>query len=44
LESLAKKAVTEKQPFERLIVSKENLLKMFAVSPKFSLYFYVIDI
>jgi len=26
---LAKKAITEKQPFERLLVSKENLLKMF---------------
>ncbi|KAI8926328.1 hypothetical protein BC831DRAFT_456787 [Entophlyctis helioformis] len=29
LETLAKRAVAEKQPFERLVVSKENLLKMF---------------
>ncbi|GAA98628.1 uncharacterized protein L969DRAFT_88382 [Mixia osmundae IAM 14324] len=29
LETLAKKVVSEKQPFERLTVSKENLLKMF---------------
>ncbi|KAI8854087.1 hypothetical protein BC829DRAFT_426875 [Chytridium lagenaria] len=29
LESLASKAIKEKQPFERLVVSKENLLKMF---------------
>ncbi|KAJ3216922.1 threonyl-tRNA synthetase [Dinochytrium kinnereticum] len=29
LETLASKAIKEKQPFERLIVSKENLLKMF---------------
>jgi threonyl-tRNA synthetase len=32
LESLANIAVKEKQPFERLIVSKEDLLKMFEVS------------
>jgi threonyl-tRNA synthetase len=29
LETLTKQAITEKQPFERLLVSKENLLKMF---------------
>ncbi|EEB06197.1 cytoplasmic threonine-tRNA ligase Trs1 [Schizosaccharomyces japonicus yFS275] len=29
LEALAKNAIKQKQPFERLIVSKENLLKMF---------------
>lgn len=29
LDMLAKKATAEKQPFERLMVSKENLLKMF---------------
>lgn len=32
LETLAKKAISEKQPFVRLEVSKENLLKMFKVS------------
>lgn len=31
LESLAVNAVKEKQVFERLIVSKEDLLKMFEV-------------
>lgn len=31
LETLVKSVVKEKQKFERLIVSKENLLKMFAV-------------
>jgi len=30
LEDLMKKITKEKQPFERLVVSKENLLKMFA--------------
>lgn len=29
LEKIADKAIKEKQPFERLVVSKENLLKMF---------------
>ncbi|KAJ1656735.1 threonyl-tRNA synthetase [Dispira simplex] len=29
LETLAKRAVKEKQPFERLVMTKENLLKMF---------------
>eukprot|EP00842_Homolaphlyctis_polyrhiza_P005568 jgi/Hompol1/6011/HPOL_001462-RA len=29
LQTLAKRAVAEKQPFERLVVSKENLLEMF---------------
>ncbi|KAH6589050.1 hypothetical protein BASA61_005754 [Batrachochytrium salamandrivorans] len=29
LQTLSKKAVAEKQPFERLVVSKENLLEMF---------------
>ncbi|KAJ2861779.1 threonyl-tRNA synthetase [Coemansia aciculifera] len=29
LESLANKAIKEKQPFERLMLSKENLLRMF---------------
>ncbi|KAF8424078.1 hypothetical protein EV426DRAFT_600484 [Tirmania nivea] len=29
LETIAQKAIKEKQPFERLVVSKENLLKMF---------------
>ena len=32
LEQLVNGAIKEKQPFERLIVSKENLLKMFEVS------------
>ena len=32
LETLFKNAVKEKQPFERLVVSKEKLLEMFAVS------------
>lgn len=31
LESLAKKAIGEKQTFERLMITKENLLKMFKV-------------
>lgn len=31
LETLFKGAVKEKQPFERLVVSKEKLLEMFAV-------------
>ncbi|KAJ2080181.1 threonyl-tRNA synthetase [Coemansia sp. RSA 988] len=29
LESLANKAIKEKQPFERLVLTKENLLRMF---------------
>jgi threonyl-tRNA synthetase len=29
LETIATKAIKEKQPFERLVVSKENLLEMF---------------
>ncbi|KAH0612816.1 uncharacterized protein H6S33_009196 [Morchella sextelata] len=29
LETIAQKAIKEKQPFERLVVSKENLLEMF---------------
>ncbi|KAK9382705.1 uncharacterized protein V2V93DRAFT_343820 [Kockiozyma suomiensis] len=29
LETIAKSAIKERQPFERLVVSKENLLKMF---------------
>jgi len=32
LESLCKTVVKEKQPFERLEISKETLLKMFKVS------------
>lgn len=32
LETLAKNVVKDKQKFERLEVSKENLLEMFAVS------------
>lgn len=32
LETLFKNAVKEKQPFERLVLSKEKLLEMFAVS------------
>ncbi|KAJ2471050.1 threonyl-tRNA synthetase [Coemansia sp. RSA 2322] len=32
LESLAQKAIKEKQPFERLVMSKEDLLRMFAYS------------
>jgi threonyl-tRNA synthetase len=31
LETLAKNIMKEKQPFERLVVSKENLLEMFKV-------------
>lgn len=34
LESLCKAVVKEKQPFERLEVSKETLLKMFKVSER----------
>ncbi|KAJ2553191.1 threonyl-tRNA synthetase [Coemansia sp. RSA 1933] len=30
LESLANKAIKEKQPFERLVLSKENLMRMFS--------------
>ncbi|KAK9460772.1 uncharacterized protein V1516DRAFT_653109 [Lipomyces oligophaga] len=30
LETIAKSAIKERQPFERLIVSKENLLRMFS--------------
>jgi len=33
LESLVKKIVKEKQPFERLVVSKESLLEMFKHNP-----------
>ena len=33
LETLCKAVVKEKQPFERLEISKETLLKMFKVSP-----------
>lgn len=33
LETLSKNIVKEKQPFERLVVSKENLLKMFKHNP-----------
>lgn len=33
LEALANSAIKEKQPFERLIVSKENLLEMFKHNP-----------
>lgn len=29
LETIAQKAIKEKQPFERLVVTKENLLEMF---------------
>ena len=32
LETVVKNVVKEKQAFERLVISKENLLKMFAVS------------
>ncbi len=32
LETIVKSVVKEKQPFERLIVSKDMLLQMFAVS------------
>jgi threonyl-tRNA synthetase len=31
LETLAKSATKEKQPFERLVITKENLLEMFKV-------------
>lgn len=31
LETLAKKAISEKQPFVRLMVTKEDLLEMFKV-------------
>jgi threonyl-tRNA synthetase len=31
LEKIAEGAVKDKQPFERLVVSKENLLEMFSV-------------
>lgn len=34
LETLAKDVVKDKQKFERLVVSKENLLKMFEVIPR----------
>ena len=33
LEAIMKKAIKEKQPFERLTVTKENLLKLFAYNP-----------
>ena len=33
LETMCKAVVKEKQPFERLEISKETLLKMFKVSP-----------
>ncbi|BGO90354.1 hypothetical protein NBRC10512_001784 [Rhodotorula toruloides] len=38
LETLAKGVVKDKQKFERLVVSKENLLKMFSYNP-FKLHF-----
>ena len=31
LEAVAKKAINEKQPFERCVIKKEDLLKMFEV-------------
>ena len=34
LEKLADGAIKEKQKFERLVVSKENLLEMFGVCPR----------
>lgn len=37
LEQVAKKAISQKQKFERLVVSKENLLKMFAYN-KYKVY------
>ena len=37
LETLAKNVVKEKQKFERLVISKENLLEMFAVPRSFLL-------
>lgn len=37
LEMVAKNVIKEKQPFERLEISKEDLLEMFKVSP-FYLY------
>ncbi|CAM0140830.1 threonyl-tRNA synthetase [Umbelopsis sp. WA50703] len=33
IETLANQAIKEKQPFERLIISKENLLEMFKHNP-----------
>ncbi|CAG8589813.1 1087_t:CDS:10 [Ambispora gerdemannii] len=33
LETIAKSAIKEKQPFERLLISKENLLEMFKYNP-----------
>jgi threonyl-tRNA synthetase len=33
IETLANQAIKEKQPFERLIVSKEDLLEMFKHNP-----------
>jgi len=35
LENKVKAIVKEKQPFERLVVTKENLLKMFEVTESF---------
>ena len=35
IESKVKAIVKEKQPFERLVMTKENLLKMFEVSRDF---------
>lgn len=40
LETLAKNVVKEKQKFERLVVTKEQLLEMFAVR-FFSFSFFV---
>ena len=31
IESIMKDIVTEKQPFERLVIKKEDLMKMFEV-------------
>ena len=39
LEKVSEKAIKEKQKFERLVVSKENLLKMFNV--RWSLFFHL---
>jgi len=38
LETVVKKVIKEKQPFERLEVKKEDLLKMFAVGSLSALF------
>lgn len=41
LETLCKTVVKEKQPFERLEVTKETLLKMFKVRADFFFFFLI---